>query len=149
MDDPTLMCGGEGVCNLFHHFNSFVYRQRAVLEPVAERFAFDQLHHDAAAAAELLETVYLSDVGMIQRRQKLGFALKPREPVAIVRKMIGQDFHCHITQQLRVAGAENNTHAAFSKLRRHFICTDTSTCCYCHSCRRLYRAYLTSKRFNS
>jgi hypothetical protein len=30
--------------------------------------------------------------------------------------------------------AENNAHAAFSKLGSHFVRTDASTCRYCHSC---------------
>jgi len=49
----------------------------SALDPLGERLAFDEFHHDAARTACLLEPINLSDIGMIQRSQKLRLALKP------------------------------------------------------------------------
>ena len=46
---------------------------------------------------------------MIQRRQELRFALKPREPVGIVAEHVRQDFDGQVAIQLRVARAVDLT----------------------------------------
>ena len=46
-----------------------------LLQPVRQGLAVDELHDDAPARAQLLESVHVSNVGVIQRGEKLRFAL--------------------------------------------------------------------------
>ena len=54
--------------------------RRAAARPrrdaVGERLALDELHHERVHAARFLEAVDLRDVGMIERREHLRFALR-------------------------------------------------------------------------
>jgi hypothetical protein len=58
---------------------------------------------------------------MIERRQHLGFTLKARESLRIVRKEIRQDLDGHVTSQPGVARAIHLSHPALSEQRRDFI----------------------------
>ena len=60
----------------------------------------------------LLDAINLRDVGMVQRRQNLGFALKPRQPLGILGEGGGQHLDCYITVEAGVAGTVDLTHAA-------------------------------------
>ena len=48
--------------------------------------ALDQLHHQRADAVGFLEAVDVRDVRMVERGERLRFALEPRQPLGIVRK---------------------------------------------------------------
>ena len=51
---------------------------RVPRDPLGQRFALHQLHHQEVAAAGLLDTVERGDIGMIQRRERLRLALEPQ-----------------------------------------------------------------------
>src|SRR5438045_511707 len=55
------------------------------------------------------------DVGMVQRREELCFALKPRQPIHVLRKALGQDFERDLALQPRVARAIHLAHPAGAK----------------------------------
>src|SRR5262249_27222961 len=76
MNDSPFMRSSQCISDLFRDFQSFIKSKRAILEFVGKRFALDQLHHDTSGVPDLFEAVNLSDVGMVQRCQKLRFALK-------------------------------------------------------------------------
>src|SRR5580704_7868261 len=57
----------------------------------------------------------MSYVGMIERRQNLGFALEAAHPVRIAEECHGQNFDRHVTFEHRVARAVNLAHAAWPK----------------------------------
>ena len=54
----------------------------------------------------------MRDVGMIQRREGLGFAYEPREPFGVAHEEIGQDLDRDVALELRVRGAIDLAHAA-------------------------------------
>ena len=60
-----------------------VERQRPAGDALRQILALDQFHHQRADAAGLLEAVDVGDVRMVERRERLGFALEPRQPLGV------------------------------------------------------------------
>ena len=58
---------------------------------------------------------------MIQRRERLGFALKAREALRVLGERIGQDFDRHLAAEAGVGGAIDLAHAPFTDLRGDFV----------------------------
>ena len=61
------------------------------------------------------------DVRMIQRRERLRFALEPREPLGIARERVGQDLDRDVAIELRIAGAIHLAHAPGAKGGQDFV----------------------------
>ena len=55
---------------------------------------------------------------MIERRERLGFALEPRKPIGVVGERLWQDLDRDVAIQLRVPRSKHLAHAAFADLRR-------------------------------
>jgi hypothetical protein len=77
--------------------------------------ALDLLHHEVVGT----DFVNLADVGMVQRRDGLGFAF-----VSFI-ELRGGDFDCHISIQARVARAIHLADAARSDGRKNFAWTES------------------------
>ena len=87
-------------------------------EPVRERRPLDELHDqrgDRNAARRLGrrldDTVYLRDVGMVERRENLGFAAEAREAISIGCDGRVEHLDGDVAIQLQVAGAMDLPHA--------------------------------------
>ena len=77
MDDALLVRGFERLGDLPRDRQRFVERHRpAAAMRSASVLALDQFHHQRADAAGCLEPVDLRDVRVIQRRERLGLALR-------------------------------------------------------------------------
>jgi hypothetical protein len=92
-----------------------------VHEPIRESRPFDQFHDQRGRPVDLLETVDLGDVRMVQRRQHLRFALQAREPIGIAGKRFRQDLDRHLSLQPGVARAIHLTHAAAAERLGDFV----------------------------
>jgi hypothetical protein len=64
---------------------------------------------------------------MIQCREQLGFALKPREAIRIMRKRLQQDLQRDVPLQLRVARAIDLAHAARAERGQDFVRAESRT----------------------
>src|SRR5439155_7980072 len=64
------------------------------------------------------ESVNGSDVGVIQRRQRLRFALEPRHAFGVLGERLRQHLQRHVTGELGVAGARYLAHPASAKRQR-------------------------------
>ena len=51
---------------------------------------------------------------MVERRERLCFALEPRQAIGVARKGVGQDLQRNVAIELRVAGAVDLSHATFA-----------------------------------
>ncbi len=60
----------------------------------------------------LFEAVDAADVRMVQRRERLRFALKPGEAIGVLRERVGQNLQRDLASERRVAGAIDLAHAA-------------------------------------
>ena len=58
---------------------------------------------------------------MIQRREGLGFAREPCEPVGVARERVGQDFDRDVAIELRIARAIHLAHAAGTNGGEDFV----------------------------
>ena len=57
--------------------------------PLLESGPLDQLQHQRPGAAVLLQAVDLRDVRVVERREQLGLALEPGQPVRVVGERVG------------------------------------------------------------
>ena len=69
VNHPFLMRGFEGFGNLPGQLQGFFDRNRAALETLRQRAAFDELEHEKARAFVRFESMNRRDVGMVQRGQ--------------------------------------------------------------------------------
>jgi len=83
MHDALVVSRIEGVRYLTRDWQRIVKRERTVHETIGERRALDELHDEGIHTISLLEAVDVGDVGMIERGEQLGFALKAREAIGI------------------------------------------------------------------
>ena len=95
MDDAELVRALERLSDLDSDRHGFVERDRPLRNAIGERRSFDQLHDERAhlqIGAASFKTEHLGDVGVVEQRQRLGFALKPRESFGIQGESIWQHF---------------------------------------------------------
>ena len=84
MDDAVIVRALQGVGDLDGDGNRLVERNRRDCDPVRQRRPLDELHGERAEVAlAFLEAEDLRDVGMVERRERLRFALETREPIGI------------------------------------------------------------------
>ena len=86
MDDPLLVRRFERLRDLPRDRQGLVERDRAARNALREIVALDELHHEGVHARRFLEAVDRGDVRMIQRREGLRLALKPRETIGVLRR---------------------------------------------------------------
>src|SRR5579875_2269394 len=102
-----------------------------LMKIVRQRLAFDVLHHHVGqgcvgTAFRLLwlhhmEIVDLHDIGMMQRSDKLGFALKARDEIRIIAQVRVQQFDGDIALQLGIESFPDLGYAAVSQSFSQFI----------------------------
>ena len=80
MDDAPLVCRFERFSDLNRQSKRFLDGYRPFLEPVGERGAVDKLLDQEAVSVRFFQAVDRCDVGMIQRREDLGFPLESGQP---------------------------------------------------------------------
>ena len=66
----------------------------------------------------------MSDVGVIERGQHLGFPLKARHAFGIAEKRRRQDLERHVTLEHRIARAVDLAHATCAKQGEYFVVTE-------------------------
>ena len=86
VNDAMLVCGFQSLGDLSGDFQCLVERHRPCGDTVRQCGSFDQLHHERVHARRHLETVHVSDVRVIQRRQRFRFALEAGESISVGRK---------------------------------------------------------------
>ena len=64
---------------------------------------------------------------MVERREDLRLAAKPRKAVRVLRHNFREDFYGHVPIQLRVARSVHLAHSARAERGDHFVWTDTGT----------------------
>jgi len=121
MDDALLVRRFERLRDLLRDGQRLVNRDRPARNALRQILALDELHHDRAHTATLFEAVDVRDVRVIDGRQRLRFAIEPREPVGVARERIGQDLQRNIAIELRISRAEHLAHPANTDARDDFV----------------------------
>ena len=84
---------------------------------VCPRRPAPQLDHEGP----FFEPVDRGDVRMVERGQRLGFALEAQQAIGIARERLRQSLQCDVTIELRIAGAIALAHPTFVKERSDCI----------------------------
>jgi hypothetical protein len=81
-----------------------------------QRHAVQKLHGDERFAMLVVNLIDCADIGMIQRRGSLGFALKAAECLRVFGYVIGQELDGNKPAKLDIFGFVDHTHAAATEL---------------------------------
>ena len=103
-----------------------VNRQGAAQKAIGERLTFEQLHHQVPVA----DVIKRADVGMIQLRNRLRFALKSSDQLRVRGELRRQHFDRHAAIEARVASAPDLPHAAGTERRDDLVRPETSSRSY-------------------
>ena len=104
-------------------------RQPLLGNQLAEGLSLNQLHGDEMDGLRVIgrlgssgfDRVDGDDVGVIERRDRFGFALEPLPSVCIVRYLGRQDLERHLPFELGVLGGKDLAHAAGPELADDLI----------------------------
>ncbi len=112
VDDALRVRGFERLGNLPRDRQRLVERDRTARDAIGERRSFDHLEHERRQMIGRLEAVDGRDVGMIERRQEIGFAREARQALGIAGEERRQNLERDVARQLAVAGAVDFAHPA-------------------------------------
>jgi hypothetical protein len=116
MHDALLVGCLECPCDLQCDLERRVDADRAGLEPVLERLSFDELHDEKLRAVELIEAIDRGDVCVIERSEKLRFALEAREAIGVGGKRHRKRLDGNVAPEIVVSRSINLAHAADTDL---------------------------------
>jgi hypothetical protein len=125
VDDAALVRLLEAGRDLQRDPKRLVEREPAALDPLLQRLALDQFHHQEVnrrsrlGMRRLLDGMDAGDVGMVQRRQHLRLAGEAGHPRGIVGEGLRQQLQRDVAAELRVPGAVDRAHAALAELVGH------------------------------
>ena len=89
-----------------------------------QRQPIQKLHGDERFAVCVINFVDGANVGMIQGRGRLGFALKAAEGLRIFGYVVGQELQGHEPAELHILSLVNDTHAAAAEFFKDAIVGD-------------------------
>jgi len=112
MDDAGAMRAIERIGDLDAVTNDVRERQRPARDALGERLAFEQLHHQIAAAVVLADVVQRADVRMVELRDRARFPLEAEFELCAAGELGREHFHRDAAVQARVACAPHLAHAA-------------------------------------
>src|SRR5579863_5219178 len=118
------MRGVERVGDLDAQIEHRLNLHRLAGDAVPEGLALQQFHGDESSAIGLVNFVNGADVGVVQRRRGLGFALETAESLRVVGEVIGQEFQGNVTAELEVFGLIHHTHPTTADLAKDAVVGD-------------------------
>ena len=124
MGDSGDMGRVQAFSDLRRQIERLPQREARAAQGVARDQFADQIHHPTLFA----DIMQGHDVGMIQRRDGFGFALKSLPAGLIERKLGRQNFERHFTVQTRVTRAEHFAHAASPERSQDQIGAEARSC---------------------
>ena len=127
MDNTGLMRGFQRFGNLLRDWQRLIHRDRPLRDPVGERRSLDQLQHERPRPVALLDAVDLRDVGVVEGRENVCFALETREAIRIVGERVGENLQRDIAVELRVGRLPHLSHATLAEERGHVVMPETVT----------------------
>src|SRR5262245_33788668 len=121
MDDALVVRGFKRLTDLTCDRQHIDQRKRSSRDDIRECLAVDQLEDDADDAIRVFESVHGGDVGMVQRGEQLGLALKTGETIGILRERFGQNLDGDLALQPRIRRAIDFAHSACADQAENFV----------------------------
>ena len=125
VDDALLVRGGEAAHDLEAVLNRLACGQGTGRHPRAQRVAVEQFRDRVRDAGVRSEVVNREDVGMRERRDRLGFAFEARKGRRILGELIRQNLDCDVAIERRVASLVDLAHAARANRRENLVRAET------------------------
>ncbi len=126
MHDPAGVRGREALGNLQRVVGRLAHGERAARQPLTQRFAFEKLHDREGDPALVSEIEDREDVGVGERRDRLGLPFEARERVSVGGEPGGQDLDGHLAREARVPRPVNLAHASRAERRKDLVGPETS-----------------------
>ena len=95
MNDALLVRGFESLGDLHGNRQSFIERDRAARHALRQVLALDEFHHQRVLAGRFIDRVDRGDVGVIERGERFGLALKSGEAFGVRRQRLRQNLDRH------------------------------------------------------
>ena len=92
MDDAVPVSSAQGARDLNRNRQGFGVRQRTAREPSRQCLALEELHDEIRRALLIADVVERTDVGMIELRDRAGFAIETLAKRRVLCQWIEQDF---------------------------------------------------------
>ena len=115
---PSAICARDLQC--------LVDRDGPLRDAIGERRPLDELHHERRDAARSPPARRCRDVGMVQRGEHFGFALKARQPLESAATSVGKHLERDVALQVRVGRAVHLAHPAHTDEGGHSVRSDSS-----------------------
>src|SRR5581483_393884 len=113
MDNSFGMGGQQSVGHLDRDVEKLVELHRlSALDLLLQALAFELLHHDKGMALIVINIVNDADIGVVQLRGSPRFALETLHRLAVVQKLLRNEFEGNVTAEAGVLGFIDNSHTA-------------------------------------
>ena len=132
MDDARAMRRVEGRRDLDRDLERLLERQRALCEPVRQRLAVEVLHDEIRRAGLFADVVQRADVGMIELRDRAGFAVEPLAELRIGGERLREDLDGDRAIEPRVARLVDLAHPAGAEGGENFVRAEARARLECH-----------------
>ena len=135
MNNAAVMSVLEGFADGRDNGQRFLGVKPVRPEDLAQVDAIHEFHQQKIERAGLPEIVDGDNIWMAQARQCLGFALESLGETLVAGALGREHLESHKTFELRLAGFEDNAHAALADERKHFELRERGS--HCLDIRRL------------
>ena len=116
MNDALFVGLLERLRDLHREGKAFSKGKRPGFEALCQGRAGDELHDEGVGFAAGLEAIDLGDVGVVELREELRFALEAGEALLVRGERGRQDLDRHLALEARVGGAIDLAHPALTQL---------------------------------
>ena len=96
-------------------------RETPVLDELAERLAFDQLHRDEEVSVGGPDVVHGDDVRVIERRGRARLLLEAGAPLGVLGKSRREDLDRHLAAETGIARLVDFSHASGAERSNDFV----------------------------
>ncbi len=125
--DLPVVCGGQAAGHLRGDLQRLALRQRAAVQPRAQRLSLQQLQHGVRGAVAPAHVVDRQDVGVRQRGDRTRFPFEARERVRVGRHGRRDDLDRDVPLQPRVPRAIDLAHATGADGGEDFVWTESGS----------------------
>ncbi len=127
MNDSLGVCSVQCVCDLDAQIQHGFNFEGLAGDFMLQRDAFEVLHGDEGLPTLIVNFVDGADVGVVQSRGSLGFALEAGQRLRISGHVVGKEFEGDETAEFQIFGFVDNAHPAPAELLDHAIVRDGLT----------------------
>src|SRR6266849_1139520 len=124
MNDTLRVSRVQSVGDLDPERQHYLHVQGPTGDAVLQGHSVEKLHRDECFAVLVVNFVNRADVGMVQGRGGLGFALKAAECLRVFGYVVGQELECDKPAELHILSLVHHTHPSTTELLNDAVVRD-------------------------